>query len=112
MKKTEMKELLLRNSDRLKRHLARAIIFSILANLLYIFISILSGLFLTYFYVPDITNAYEEVHDLQNEVAFGVIIRSDFETSILLHLLVGIGIYGLLITAIRLFKKLTSSKVA
>jgi quinol-cytochrome oxidoreductase complex cytochrome b subunit len=109
MKEAEMKELRTRYRDRLIRHLTRAIIFSILANLLYFIIPIISGLFLTHFYVPDITNAYEEVNDLQNEVAFGVIIRPDFETNILFHLLVGIGIYGLLITAIRLFKKFKSS---
>ncbi|WP_081904146.1 hypothetical protein [Brevibacillus thermoruber] len=94
------------------RHLTRAIIFSVSVNLLYYFLlPILSGLFLTHFYVPDITEAYEEVNYLQNEVAFGVIIRPDFETNILFHLLVGIGIYGLLFTAIRLFKKFKSSKV-
>ena len=94
------------------RHLTRAIIFSVSVNLLYYFLlPILTGLFLTHFYVPDITDAYEEVNYLQNEVAFGVIIRPDFETNILFHLLVGIGIYGLLFTAIRLFKKFKSSKV-
>lgn len=94
------------------RHLTRAIIFSVSVNLLYYFLlPILSGLFLTHFYVPDIAEAYEEVNYLQNEVAFGVIIRPDFETNILFHLLVGIGIYGLLFTAIRLFKKFKSSKV-
>ncbi|WP_304415511.1 hypothetical protein [Brevibacillus aydinogluensis] len=97
---------------RLIRHLTRAIIFSVSVNLLYYFLlPILTGLFLTHFYVPDITDAYEEVNYLQNEVAFGVIIRPDFETNILFHLLVGIGIYGLLFTAIRLFKKFKSSKV-
>ena len=38
-------------------------------------IQILSGMFLTMYYVPDIVNAYKSVEYLQNEVAFGVIVR-------------------------------------
>jgi menaquinol-cytochrome c reductase cytochrome b subunit len=38
-------------------------------------IQILSGMFLTMYYVPDIVNAYQSVAYLQNEVAFGVIVR-------------------------------------
>ncbi|RKD72839.1 menaquinol-cytochrome c reductase cytochrome b subunit [Sinobaca qinghaiensis] len=38
-------------------------------------IQILSGMFLTMYYVPDIVNAYESVRYLQGEVAFGVIVR-------------------------------------
>lgn len=39
-------------------------------------IQILSGMFLTMYYVPDIVNAYESVKYLQNEVAFGSIVRA------------------------------------
>jgi menaquinol-cytochrome c reductase cytochrome b subunit len=38
-------------------------------------IQILSGMFLTMYYVPDIVNAYESVKFLQNEVAYGQIVR-------------------------------------
>lgn len=38
-------------------------------------IQILSGMFLTMYYVPDITNAWQSVFYLQNEVAFGQIVR-------------------------------------
>ncbi|MFB5661687.1 menaquinol-cytochrome c reductase cytochrome b subunit [Alteribacillus sp. HJP-4] len=38
-------------------------------------IQILSGMFLTMYYVPDIVNAYESVRYLQGEVAFGLIVR-------------------------------------
>ncbi len=38
-------------------------------------IQILSGMFLTMYYVPDIINAYQSVKYLQQEVAFGVIVR-------------------------------------
>ncbi|SDH07128.1 menaquinol-cytochrome c reductase cytochrome b subunit [Alteribacillus persepolensis] len=38
-------------------------------------IQILSGMFLTMYYVPDIVNAYESVKYLQGEVAFGTIVR-------------------------------------
>jgi menaquinol-cytochrome c reductase cytochrome b subunit len=38
-------------------------------------IQILSGMFLTMYYVPDINNAYESVKYLQHEVAFGNIVR-------------------------------------
>ncbi|MFC5714238.1 menaquinol-cytochrome c reductase cytochrome b subunit [Thalassorhabdus alkalitolerans] len=38
-------------------------------------IQILSGMFLTMYYVPDIVNAYESVRYLQSEVAFGMIVR-------------------------------------
>jgi menaquinol-cytochrome c reductase cytochrome b subunit len=38
-------------------------------------IQILSGMFLTMYYVPDIINAYESVRYLQNEVAYGQIVR-------------------------------------
>lgn len=38
-------------------------------------IQILSGMFLTMYYVPDIKNAWESVSYLQNEVAFGQIVR-------------------------------------
>lgn len=36
---------------------------------------ILSGMFLTMYYVPDIINAHASVNYLQNEVGFGVIVR-------------------------------------
>lgn len=38
-------------------------------------IQVLSGMFLTMYYVPDIKNAWESVYYLQNEVAFGQIVR-------------------------------------
>ncbi len=38
-------------------------------------IQILSGMFLTMYYVPDIENAWQSVYYLQNEVAFGEIVR-------------------------------------
>lgn len=38
-------------------------------------IQILSGMFLTMYYVPDIVNAYASVDYLQHQVAFGVIVR-------------------------------------
>ncbi|MCZ8515062.1 cytochrome b6 [Paenibacillus filicis] len=38
-------------------------------------IQILSGMFLTMYYVPDILNAYASVDYLQHKVAFGVIVR-------------------------------------
>jgi len=38
-------------------------------------IQILSGMFLTMYYTPDIENAWNSVYYLQNEVAFGEIVR-------------------------------------
>ncbi|MCC3358340.1 menaquinol-cytochrome c reductase cytochrome b subunit [Bacillus sp. REN16] len=38
-------------------------------------IQVLSGMFLTMYYVPDIINAWNSVYYLQNEVAFGQIVR-------------------------------------
>ncbi|WP_342581262.1 cytochrome b6 [Ureibacillus sp. FSL W7-1570] len=38
-------------------------------------IQILSGMFLTMYYVPDIENAWKSVYYLQNEVAFGELVR-------------------------------------
>src|SRR5205085_11821501 len=38
-------------------------------------IQILSGMFLTMYYTPDIINAYASVDYLQHKVAFGVIVR-------------------------------------
>ena len=38
-------------------------------------IQILSGMFLTMYYVPDIENAWKSVDYLQNEIAFGQIVR-------------------------------------
>jgi len=38
-------------------------------------IQILSGMFLTMYYVPDVVNAWKSVYYLQNEVAFGEIVR-------------------------------------
>jgi menaquinol-cytochrome c reductase cytochrome b subunit len=40
-----------------------------------IMIQILSGMFLTMYYAPDIINAFKSVQYLQNEVAFGRIVR-------------------------------------
>ncbi|HET7629279.1 MAG TPA: cytochrome b6 [Bacillales bacterium] len=40
-----------------------------------IVIQILSGMFLTMYYVPDIERAWDSVYYLQNNVAFGVIVR-------------------------------------
>ena len=45
-------------------------------------IQILSGMFLTMYYVPDIKNAWESVYYLQNEVAFGQIVREISITNI------------------------------
>src|SRR5690606_17896733 len=39
-----------------------------------VIIQVLSGMFLTMYYVPDIVNAWESVYYLQNEVAFGQIV--------------------------------------
>ncbi|MDF2947011.1 MAG: cytochrome b6 [Bacillales bacterium] len=41
-----------------------------------ILIQFLSGMFLTLYYVPDIENAWKSVYYLQNEVAFGKIVRA------------------------------------
>ena len=38
-------------------------------------IQILSGMFLTMYYVPDVENAWKSVYYLQNEVAFGELVR-------------------------------------
>jgi len=38
-------------------------------------IQVLSGMFLTMYYVPDILNAYASVDYLQHKVAFGYIVR-------------------------------------
>lgn len=38
-------------------------------------VQILSGMFLTMYYVPDVENAWQSVFYLQNEVAFGEIVR-------------------------------------
>ena len=38
-------------------------------------IQILSGMFLTMYYVPDIIHAYASVVHLQHKVAFGVLVR-------------------------------------
>ena len=38
-------------------------------------IQVLSGMFLTMYYVPDIVNAWKSVYYLQNEIAFGQIVR-------------------------------------
>ncbi|WP_042478000.1 menaquinol-cytochrome c reductase cytochrome b subunit [Bacillus ndiopicus] len=38
-------------------------------------IQVLSGMFLTMYYVPDVENAWKSVYYLQNEVAFGEIVR-------------------------------------
>lgn len=40
-----------------------------------IVIQILSGMFLTMYYVPDINNAWDSVYYLQNDVAYGQIVR-------------------------------------
>lgn len=52
--------------------IARAFLYSILLNVVYhLIVPMLSGMFLTWMYVPDITDAYQSTGSLQQEVAFG-----------------------------------------
>jgi len=52
--------------------IARAFVYSALLNVLYyLLLPLVSGLLLTWLYVPDIVSSYDSVQYLQNEVVFG-----------------------------------------
>ncbi|MGC5327524.1 hypothetical protein [Brevibacillus sp. SYSU BS000544] len=95
------------NGDSPYKLLIKALIFSLLFTLLVLFLlPMASGMILTYFYTPDIVNSYENVQYLQNEVSFGVINRPDKSgVGIFSLLLLGLGLYGLLLLLVRKFVK-------
>jgi quinol-cytochrome oxidoreductase complex cytochrome b subunit len=96
----------------MKRHLIRALLFSIAVNLLYyLVVPIISGMYLTYTYVPEITNAYTEVKYLQQEVAFGIIVRNT-ALSVTLTFAAGIALYALLAWIIAWAKRRLFSRLA
>lgn len=58
------------------KYVVKAVVFSSLINLVFFFfVPVLSGLLLTYFYTPDVIDAYNDVKYLQNEVSFGFVQR-------------------------------------
>ena len=61
------------------KRLALAFAFSAVLNVLYyLVLPVVSGVVLTWLYVPDVVSAYDSVEYLQNEVAFGQINDSSF----------------------------------
>lgn len=83
------------------RLLIQSIIFSIAVHVLYFGGNIVHGWYLTRNYVPDIGNAYENVYNLQNEVAIGYVLRSPIYYVFTFTLTILIGALF-----IQLFKKL------
>jgi quinol-cytochrome oxidoreductase complex cytochrome b subunit len=89
----------------MKRHLIRALLFSLAVHLFYyIVVPVVSGIYLTYTYVPDITNAYTEVDTLQNEVAIGGMERN-LAQSLPVTLAASIALYALLAWIISCVKR-------
>ena len=61
------------------KKLALAFVYSALLNVLYyLVLPVVSGVLLTWLYVPDVVFAYDSVEYLQNEVVFGQINDSSF----------------------------------
>ncbi|MGG1662711.1 hypothetical protein [Brevibacillus sp. NRS-1366] len=59
--------------------IARAFVYSVLLNMLYyLTLPLISGLLLTWLYVPDVVSSYDSVQYLQQEVAFGQVSDTSF----------------------------------
>ena len=63
-----------------KRYVIEALSFGLIVYALYIGTSIVSGWMLTRSYVPDITERYESVEELEHKVSFGVIFEPNWLT--------------------------------
>ncbi|UFJ40918.1 hypothetical protein LOK74_23510 [Brevibacillus humidisoli] len=88
------------------RHVVRAILFSIAINLLYFWvIPVVSGMILSYFYIPDIEQKYENVSYLQNEVSFGWTASAASPLTVSLYLLAGVGVYACGVFVLRLVRR-------
>lgn len=84
------------------KYLVKAVVFSLLINLVIFFIvPVLSGLFLSYLYTPDIIEAYDDVNYLQNEVSFGFILRPGNVMAMLFPFFLGIIAYFLILLVVK-----------
>ncbi|MFL0366186.1 hypothetical protein ACH0BF_24655 [Pseudobacillus sp. 179-B 2D1 NHS] len=85
----------------------QALFGSFIIHVIYILSPILIGYMKTRLYTPDVTNAFENVEYLQNEVAFGGIVKGSPWFLFISYLGVAI-ICGLVII---LYKKLVSKRL-
>lgn len=74
----------------MKKTILQAIIFSIVIHVLIIGFPIAKGYVMTKYYNPSIANHYDNVHVLQNEVAFGIVYNSGGAVLLILSFLVGV----------------------
>lgn len=61
----------------MKKTILQGVFFSILAHVLVFGFQVMRGYLLTKDYVPSISESYDNVHMLQNEVAFGVVYNTN-----------------------------------
>lgn len=77
----------------MKKTIIHAVIFSIIIHVLIIGFPIAKGYLLTKTHIPSNINAYDHVHMLQNEVAFGMVYHSGGAVQLILSFLVGVGCF-------------------
>lgn len=87
------------------KYVVKAVAFSSLINLVCFFIvPVLSGLLLTYFYTPDVIDAYNDVEYLQNEVSFGFVQRPG-NAEMLVPFFLGLVAYFILVFVVQKIKR-------
>ncbi|WP_409178173.1 hypothetical protein [Brevibacillus fortis] len=86
------------------KYVVKAVVFSSLINLVFFFVPVLSGLLLTYFYTPDVIDAYNDVKYLQSEVSFGFVQRPD-NAETLVPFFLGLVAYFILLFVIKKMKR-------
>ncbi|WP_354702689.1 hypothetical protein [Brevibacillus panacihumi] len=67
-------------------------------------VPVLSGLLLTYFYTPDVIDAYNDVEYLQNEVSFGFVQRPG-NAEMLVPFFLGLVAYFILLFVVQKIKR-------
>ncbi|MEK5520874.1 hypothetical protein [Bacillus sp. HNG] len=74
----------------MKKTILHAVIFSIIIHVLILGFTIIKGYLLTKSHIPSDINTYDNVHMLQNEVAFGIVYNSGGAVLLILSFLAGI----------------------
>lgn len=74
----------------MKKTILHAVIFSIIIHVLILGFPIAKGYLLTKAHIPSNINGYDNVHMLQNEVAFGIVYNSGGAALLILSFLAGV----------------------
>lgn len=77
----------------MKKTILHAVICSIIIHVLILGFTVVKGYLLTKSHIPSDINTYDNVHILQNEVAFGIVYNSGGAVLLILSFLAGVGCF-------------------